>query len=215
MDFKRLVRNKLTVVTVLLAVLLIVLVIMQSDRNGAPPGEVLVEPIAQSARQIGNMPVNQGGASGVQSALIRQSPQPGQQREMRMPEQPVAVIPVNGAMMQARLIHKVDPVYPEIAGVNHTVKLRVITDENGMVAEISVNSGNQVSVEAAQMFAEAAVEAVSQWRYLPALVDGIPVPASFNVDVFFGNNETVVTSSLAGVYKLSEHLPRKPYKSTT
>ena len=84
-----------------------------------------------------------------------------------------------------------------------------------MVAEISVNSGNQVFAEATQMFVEAAVEAVSQWRYLPALVDGLPVPASFNVDVFFGNNETVVTSSLAGVYKLSEHLPRKPYKSTT
>ncbi|MCL2768435.1 MAG: energy transducer TonB, partial [Synergistaceae bacterium] len=89
--------------------------------------------------------------------------------------------------MQGRLIYKEDPIYPEnakSAGLSISVGLNITINEKGEVTESAVITGNTI-------FAAAAMEAVSQWRYEPVLIDEIPTPVSFNVEIFFTPDEIV------------------------
>ena len=67
-----------------------------------------------------------------------------------------------GAAGNARLIHtKVQPVYPDLARRSHlegVVKLEVVVAANGSVRKVTVLGGNP-------LLAEAALDAVKQWRY--------------------------------------------------
>jgi protein TonB len=59
---------------------------------------------------------------------------------------------------------KVQPVYPEMARRSHiegTVRIQVLVAPNGTVRKATVIGGNP-------LLAEAAVEAIQQWRYEPA-----------------------------------------------
>jgi len=82
---------------------------------------------------------------------------------------------------QKRLSHSVAPAYPDIArdaGIEGDVTLRLIIGEDGAVNEIKVLSGEPV-------LARAASEAVAQWRYAPALLDGWPVSVVTTVTLAF------------------------------
>ena len=84
-------------------------------------------------------------------------------------------------IMQARLIHKVDPVYPEQArqaNIQGTVLLRVIVGEDGSVAEVDPVSGNNT-------LTQAAIAAVRWWRFEPYQVNGRAVPVETQVSVVF------------------------------
>lgn len=59
---------------------------------------------------------------------------------------------------------KVQPVYPDMARRSHiegTVRIQVLVAPNGTVRKATVLGGNP-------LLAEAAVEAIQQWRYEPA-----------------------------------------------
>ena len=82
---------------------------------------------------------------------------------------------------QKRLSHSVVPVYPDVArdaGIEGDVTLRLIIGEDGAVNEIKVLSGEPV-------LARAATEAVAQWRYAPALLDGWQVSVVTTVTLAF------------------------------
>ena len=82
---------------------------------------------------------------------------------------------------QKRLSHAVTPVYPDVArdaGIEGDVTLRLIIGEDGAVNEIKVLSGEPV-------LARAATEAVAQWRYAPALLDGWQVSVVTTVTLAF------------------------------
>ncbi len=79
------------------------------------------------------------------------------------------------------LIHKVKPVYPELAlraRVTGKVLLRVTVDEEGLVRNIVVFRGHP-------LLDNAAIMAVKQWRYRPTIQNGKPVPVTIMVPVEF------------------------------
>ena len=90
-------------------------------------------------------------------------------------------IPVVGSLMESKLIHKVNPVYPELARKTHTsgiVVLKGIIDEEGTVTNLVVMSGHPLLVDAAR-------EAVLQWKYSPTILNGEPMPVTALIKVSF------------------------------
>ena len=81
----------------------------------------------------------------------------------------------------SRLIHRVEPEYPDEARTQHIqglVTLDVQIGGEGAVHNIAVVDGNA-------MLAEAAVQDVRQWRYQPYSVDGKPVEMQTRVTIRF------------------------------
>jgi TonB family protein len=82
---------------------------------------------------------------------------------------------------RTRLIHRVEPQYPEEARTQHiqgSVTLDVQIGREGAVHNIAVVEGNS-------LLAEAAVQAVRQWRYQPYSVDGRPVEMETRITIRF------------------------------
>jgi TonB family protein len=81
-----------------------------------------------------------------------------------------------------RLIHKVDPIYPEelrFRKIQGKVVLVVRTDADGRVHQI------QVSESSHPLLSEAAAQAVKQWVYKVPDLDGKKIPVVFTVTVTF------------------------------
>jgi protein TonB len=79
---------------------------------------------------------------------------------------------------------KVRPEYPELARVARiqgNVILQAVIHADGTVGDVRVLRCTQIKFG----FEEAAVEAVRQWRYRPAMLDGEPVDVYFTVFVDF------------------------------
>jgi periplasmic protein TonB len=90
-------------------------------------------------------------------------------------------IRVSGPIQEAKLIHKVNPVYPEIAirgRVSGIVTLEAVIDEEGTVSDIKILDGHP-------FLAAAARDAVKQWKYSPTLIGGEPVQVLATVTVIF------------------------------
>jgi len=82
---------------------------------------------------------------------------------------------------QKRLVHPIAPDYPEVArqaGIEGDVALRVLIGKDGAVSDIDVLSGDPV-------LARAAMRAVEQWHYQPALLGGWPVNVVTTVTLAF------------------------------
>ena len=81
----------------------------------------------------------------------------------------------------ARLLHRVDPQYPEAAKTQHL--------EGAVVLEAHVlgdgTVGNIAIVDGDPLLAEAATQAVKQWKYQPYVVDGRPVERQERITVKF------------------------------
>jgi TonB family protein len=93
-------------------------------------------------------------------------------------------IRVGGNVQESKLIHKVEPVYPELAKrarITGRVVLMVTVNEEGLVWDVQVLSGHP-------LLNEAAISAVRQWRYQPTLLNGVPVPVTATVTVLFALN---------------------------
>jgi periplasmic protein TonB len=88
---------------------------------------------------------------------------------------------VGGAVQAAKLVNKVQPMYPPLARqtrISGTVRLHAIIAKNGTVEQLSVESGHPLLVQAA-------LDAVKQWRYQPTLLNGDPVEVDTEIDVIF------------------------------
>ena len=73
-------------------------------------------------------------------------------------------LPIRAAGGARAVRTKVQPVYPDMARRSHiegTVRIQVLVAPNGTVRKATVLGGNP-------LLAEAAVEAIQQWRYEPA-----------------------------------------------
>lgn len=85
---------------------------------------------------------------------------------------------------QARLISKVEPIFPAIgrkAGAQGIVVLEAIIDVDGRVVEVNV-------LRSVPLFDEAAMQAVRQWRFEPGIRNGRPVRQRLTVSVSFKLN---------------------------
>jgi periplasmic protein TonB len=82
---------------------------------------------------------------------------------------------------EANLIHDVAPTYPPEAGrarIEGTVVLLAVIAKNGTVQDVRVESGLPV-------LAEAAIDAVKQWRYKPYLLNGEPIEVVSQITINF------------------------------
>jgi TonB family protein len=94
---------------------------------------------------------------------------------------PTAPLPVGGDVKPAELIKSVPPEYPAIAKSQHVagkVTLDALIDTSGNVASVKVVSGPT-------LLHRAASEAVKQWKYKPAVLDGEPTSSHLAVTVEF------------------------------
>ena len=81
-----------------------------------------------------------------------------------------------------QVIKRVEPAYPleaRMNGVKGLVVLQVLIDKTGAVRQIVVRK------EFASGLSEAAVDAVRQWRFQPATLDGKPVDVVLNLTINF------------------------------
>ncbi len=88
---------------------------------------------------------------------------------------------IGGTVEAAKLVNKVQPMYPESAksaGVQGTVVLHAVIGMDGKPLSLRVMNG-QIDPE----LARSAVEAVSQWRYTPTLLNGDPIEVETTITV--------------------------------
>lgn len=92
-----------------------------------------------------------------------------------------AAIAVGGDVKAARLLSTVAPVYPQLARaqrVSGNVVIDALIDENGKVAGMKVGSGPA-------LLQQAAMDALRQWKYQPATLNGKPVPMHLSITLQF------------------------------
>ena len=97
------------------------------------------------------------------------------------PSAPAAPLPVGGDVKQAKLISSVPPVYPTLAKNQHVsgnVTVDALIDASGRVTTMKVVSGPT-------LLQQAAMDALKQWKYQPASLDGKPVAMHLTVTVQF------------------------------
>ncbi len=98
---------------------------------------------------------------------------------------PPAPIRVGGNVQAARITHRVMPVYPDEASedrIEGAVKLEATLTREGTIKELRV-------VEGHPLLADAAVEAVRQWRYRPTLLNGVPAEVMTFITIEFKARE--------------------------
>ena len=82
---------------------------------------------------------------------------------------------------ERRKIYHVSPIYPEAAGqagVSGTVRIRILINREGFVADMTPISGDDRLVSAA-------LAAVVKWEFKPSTLDGRPATAETVVSVDF------------------------------
>ncbi len=94
---------------------------------------------------------------------------------------PIKRIRVASRVAEANLIHDVTPQYPPGAGrarIEGTVVLLAVIGTDGSVKDMRVESGLPI-------LAQAAMDAVRQWRYKPYMIDGEPVEVDSRITINF------------------------------
>ncbi len=94
---------------------------------------------------------------------------------------PIRRIRVASRVVEANLIHDVAPQYPPEAGrarIEGTVVLLAVIGTDGSVKDVRVENGLPI-------LAQAAMDAVRQWRYKPYLIDGEPVEVDSRITINF------------------------------
>lgn len=99
-----------------------------------------------------------------------------------IPSTPIlARIQVPGKVTAAAIVARTKPVYPlqaRAAQIQGDVLLHAIIDKEGKISDAQVLSGDD-------LLAQAALEAVRQWRYKPMLYDGEPAEVDTTITVTF------------------------------
>jgi protein TonB len=91
---------------------------------------------------------------------------------------------VGGPVTGPELVHRVSPEYPEAArraGLRGVVVIEVVIDRDGAVVRPRLVTNTTGSNECA----EAALRAVAQWRYRPAMFESRPVAAYLTLAIEF------------------------------
>jgi len=88
------------------------------------------------------------------------------------------------AVQPARVIHRVEPIYPAIARqarISGTVELTGVIGPDGRIRELRLVKGHP-------LLGSAALDAVRQWVYEPTLLNGEPVEVIAPITVTFRLN---------------------------
>ncbi len=135
----------------------------------APPS-----PVGTTGGMLGGVPVaavSEMLNSAPSVPVLAKSPVPTAVKRMR----------IASRVAEANLIHDVAPQYPAEAGrarIEGTVVLMAVIGTDGSVQDVRVESG-------LPMLAQAAIDAVRQWRYKPYMIDGEPVEVDSRITINF------------------------------
>jgi periplasmic protein TonB len=151
----------------------------QTQESTPTPPQV---PVPSTSGVVGGVPGGLvGGAPiGVLSEVL------GSTRSVPVPARtpdavPLKRIRVAARVVEANLIHDVTPQYPPEAGrarIEGTVVLLATIGADGCVKDVRVESGLPI-------LAQAAINAVRQWRYKPYMIDGEPVEVDSRITINF------------------------------
>jgi len=97
------------------------------------------------------------------------------------PPPPSKPIRVSEAVIAARLVHRVEPVYPPLAIQTRRegrVELHAIISKQGYVESLEVVSGDP-------FFIQSSLAAVREWRYQPTILDGQPIEVDTQITVIY------------------------------
>ncbi|HVH72267.1 MAG TPA: energy transducer TonB, partial [Candidatus Dormibacteraeota bacterium] len=141
------------------------------------------EPDMSAVGAVGGVPGGVAGGSmgGVLGGVIGgvgTAPPPPKPR-------PTGPVRVGGNVQAARIVNRVQPVYPPLARqtrISGTVRLHAIISKDGTIQQLEVMSGHP-------LLQQAALDAVRQWRYQPTLLNGEPVEVDTTIDVIFSLNQ--------------------------
>ncbi|HSR52395.1 MAG TPA: energy transducer TonB [Acidobacteriota bacterium] len=146
------------------------------DELGLLPSNYLRGPVPSGVPQNFG-PLLGGTPGGGPSRVIGEPPPPpSPPKEVR--KEPVRV---GGDVLASRVIKRVHPIYPPLARrarIQGVVDIKVIVDEQGNVTQAELLDGHR-------MLADAALEAVRQWKYSPTILNGQPVPVVATISIRF------------------------------
>jgi TonB family protein len=137
-------------------------------------------PVPFGEDQMAFVPIGSGGRGGVQGANRTPSVVARAEPIAAQGDKP-ARIRVGGAIRQPHQVSNVAPVYPpaaEAANVQGVVILELVTGTDGTVIQATV-------LRSIPLLDQAALDAVTQWRYEPTLLNGAPVEVIMVVTVNF------------------------------
>jgi TonB family protein len=100
---------------------------------------------------------------------------------VKQPTAPTVPLPIGGDVKPAKLLNSVGPIYPMMAKTQHIsgdVTIDALIDGTGKVTTMKVLSGPA-------LLRQAAMDALRQWKYQAATLDGKPVAMHLNVTVQF------------------------------
>lgn len=143
----------------------------------APP-----PPVGTTDSMIGRVPGGVAGGlpGGVFSEMPNSAPSVSILAKSPVPT-PVKRMRIASRVAEANLIHDVAPQYPPEAGrarIEGTVVLMAAIGKDGSVQDVRVESG-------LPLLAQAAIDAVKQWRYRPYLLNGEPVEVDSRITINF------------------------------
>ena len=121
-----------------------------------------------------------GVSSGVSSEMLNSAPSVPVLAKSPAP-MPAKRMRIASRVAEANLIHDVAPQYPSEAGrarIEGTVVLMALIGKDGSVHDVQVESGLPI-------LAQAAIDAVRQWRYRPYVIDGEPVEVDSRITINF------------------------------
>ena len=153
-----------------------------ASRNVAPiepPSQILPETIHEPASLQPISGFVDGGADlGGRFETVALPPTPPPPPPSPPPQQPMRL---HSGMQAPRKVFNADPIYPQIAQraqVGGIVILEAVIDARGRVESVRV-------LRSLPLLDQAAVDAVKQWIFTPALLNGTPVPVVMTVTVNF------------------------------
>ncbi len=147
------------------------------ETQEAPP-----PPVGTTGGVVGGVPggVVGGVPGGLSNEMLNSAPGVPVLAKSPVP-MPVKRVRVAARVAEANLIHDVTPQYPTEAGrarLEGAVVLMAVIGKDGSVQDVRVESGLPI-------LAQAAIDAVKQWRYKPYLVDGEPVEVDSRITINF------------------------------
>jgi protein TonB len=154
-------------------------------KNEAPveqPKKPSLGEVHLSAPVVNRVHAQQGGEA--DPSLTAGVPTPGAESLSSLSgstKEPSAPLPVGGDVKPARLIKSVPPLYPPVARTQRiagSVSIDAVVDTDGNVSTMKVLSGPAI-------LHRSALDAVKQWRYEPAMLDGKPTTSHLTVIVQF------------------------------
>jgi len=149
---------------------------VQKTKEAPPP------PVGTTGGVVGGVPggVAGGVPGGVFSETLNSAPSVPVLAKSPV-STPVTRMRIASRVAEANLIHDVAPQYPPAAGrarIEGTVVLMAVIDKDGSVKDVRVESG-------LPLLAQAAIDAVRQWRYKPYMIDGEPVEVDSRITINF------------------------------